>query len=124
MIALVTEPGVIGRLLAPLERRGDDARAGPWAGAVRGSASRAAAGQGAEEPRGANEPPRWNGPASPPAGGGERARGGGGMLLRDGVRAHGGRLQRTGTGREWADGRVPEGSRRGRKPLSRGRGGV
>ena len=34
IIGFVTEPAVIRRILAHLERRGVDARAGPWAGAV------------------------------------------------------------------------------------------
>ena len=34
MLAFVTEPAVVKRILAHLERRGVDARAGPWAGAV------------------------------------------------------------------------------------------
>lgn len=33
-ITFVTEPAVVGRTLTHLERRGVDARAGPWAGAV------------------------------------------------------------------------------------------
>jgi hypothetical protein len=32
IIGFVTEPQVIRRILAHLERRGVDARAGPWAG--------------------------------------------------------------------------------------------
>jgi hypothetical protein len=32
MLALVAEPSVIIRILTQLERRGVDARAGPWAG--------------------------------------------------------------------------------------------
>ena len=34
IIGFVTEPQVIRRILAHLERRGADARAGPWAGAA------------------------------------------------------------------------------------------
>ena len=34
IIGFVTEPAVVRRILAHLERRGVDARAGPWAGAV------------------------------------------------------------------------------------------
>ena len=32
IIGFVTEPVVVGRILAHLKRRGVDARAGPWAG--------------------------------------------------------------------------------------------
>jgi hypothetical protein len=34
IVGFVTEPGVAGRILAHLERRGVEARAGPWAGAA------------------------------------------------------------------------------------------
>ena len=34
IIAFVTEPAVVTRILAHLERHGIDARAGPWAGAA------------------------------------------------------------------------------------------
>jgi len=34
ILGFVTEPQVIRRILAHLERRGVDARAGPWAGAA------------------------------------------------------------------------------------------
>jgi hypothetical protein len=36
IVAFVTEPAVAGRILAHLERRGVDARAGPWAAAAPG----------------------------------------------------------------------------------------
>jgi len=34
IIAFVTEPAVVTRILAHLERHGIDARAGPWVGAA------------------------------------------------------------------------------------------
>ena len=34
IVAFVTEPRVVRRILAHLERRGIDARPGPWAGAA------------------------------------------------------------------------------------------
>ena len=34
ILGFITEPKVVRRILAHLERRGVDARAGPWAGAV------------------------------------------------------------------------------------------
>jgi hypothetical protein len=34
IVGFVTEPGVVGRILAHLERGGVEARAGPWAGVV------------------------------------------------------------------------------------------
>ena len=34
IVGFVTEPKVVRRILAHLERRGVDARAGPWAGAA------------------------------------------------------------------------------------------
>ncbi len=36
ILAFVTEHAVVRRILAHLERRGVDARAGPWAGAAAG----------------------------------------------------------------------------------------
>jgi hypothetical protein len=124
MVGLVTEPGVITRLLAHLKRRGVDARAGPWAGAVTGSTGRFAA------PPGAGERSRsrracgadWTGE---PAGGSwgkcaRRRR----MALRDGVWVQGGRVQSAGSGRGGADGRVPAGASGGRKPWGGGREGV
>jgi hypothetical protein len=34
IVGFVTEPAVVRRILAHLERRGIEARAGPWAGAA------------------------------------------------------------------------------------------